>query len=123
MSVKLAKKEYVDSKIKDMKRYNARVSNTSNQYVHVIVRFETMFYDKGVFYIFANANGYPYVGIVTYNKTSATLKTVYSVNDVNISLSYVTKESNYIRIVLKCPTYSVINIQGVDYLETAVAPS
>ena len=114
MGIKLPTKEYVDK----LKNNFAIISNKTNKYIHVLVRYENMIYDKGYIFIRANINGYLYIGMVQYSKTTAYLNDIFSNSGNKITLNIVrVEQSSMIRMIFQCDLHSIIGIECSDIFE------
>ena len=114
MGIKLPTKEYVDK----LKNNFAIISNKTNKYIHVLVRYENMIYDKGYVFIRANINGYLYIGMVQYSKTTAYLNDIFSNSENKITLNITrVEQSSMIRMIFQCDLHSIVGIECSDKFE------
>lgn len=117
MGIKLARKEYVDKSIKEISNHIAYIVNRTNIYIHILIRYENMIYDKGYVFIKATINGIAYVGIVRYSKTEANLVDIMSgTNKLTLNIVRVEQES-MIRMIFQAAQHSIIGIECSDTFE------
>lgn len=123
MSTKLAKKEYVDyvnSRVTIMNQKSQIIANDGKTVLHIVIPYETMIYDKSYILITATLNSHPYVGMLCYDRYSATL---YDIFKTNAEVTVITKgpeENRLLRVVLNIAACSMLKLDSPDYFEQAV---
>ena len=120
MGIQLVRKEYVDKSINEISNHIAYIVNRTDKYIHVLIRYENMLYDKGYVFIRANINGYLYIGMVQYSKTTAYLNDIFSNSENKITLNITrVEQSSMIRMIFQCDLHSVIALECSDKFEHA----
>lgn len=123
MSKKLAKKEYVDYvnlrlDLIDVKKQIV-VTDKGNT-LHIVIPYDRMLYDKGYMIISGTLNMKPYLGILNYSRTNATLTHVISQGDNLRILTSYAEENRLVRVILFIASYSVVTLDCNDYFEKAL---
>ena len=123
MSREYAKKEYVDyvnDRINLMNMKSQIVVNGLKTVLHIVIPYDRMVYDKSYILITATLNTYPYVGMLCYDRNSATMYDIFKPN-IGISIIVTGQEENrLLRIVLNIAEFSVLKLDSPDYFEQAV---
>lgn len=123
MKAKLATKEYVDdinSKIDLINQRKQLIINEAKTFLHVIIPYNKMQYDKGFILISGTVNGSPYLGVLYYNIISAILHEVVHTAGVFKISSVKAEEDRLLRIVFEIEPYSLIWFDCSDYFEKAL---
>lgn len=122
MKLDIVTNQYVDKRVSDIKTHYAYFTNHLNGFVHVVIPYDRMIYDKGSMFIYATLNGRPYIGLISYNKTSATLHNLHvSDEGMKININEAKPEENrLLRMIIRIPEHSVLKFDCTDYFEYAV---
>lgn len=122
MKLNIVTNQYVDKRVSDIKTHYAYFTNQLNGFVHVVIPYDRMIYDKGSMFIYATFNGIPYVGMICYRKGTATLHNLHvGDNGVKITLNEAKPEENrLLRMIIRIPEHSVLKLDCTDYFEYAL---
>lgn len=121
MKAQLATKEYVNNQVDNIKMHYAYLVNEGKRFVHIVIPYDKMMYDKGAMYIYATLNSIPYVGLICYNKQTAVLHNLHNGEERTITLNEAKPEENrLLRMIIRIPEHSVLKFDCTDYFEYAL---